>query len=420
MSRLSVRRTSVRSILAALFLALVGAALAQSVVISPRSIVVNPVPGFDVEVFVDKDTSGRDAPAYEVGESMRVSVRPSVDAYVYLFSLSAGGEVEQVLPNRLDGAGSDPLVRAGQTRTFPPSGARYQFTVVPPNGLAKVIAVASREPLDTSTLVSFRGEDDFLASSSMGEDAFARALRIIVTPLPQNDWVSATALYYVGSRPAQAAYGRLEVSSTPSGAEVYVDRSFAGFTPLRYDLRPGTYDVEVVGSGSTYAERVQVRPDRSTTVAATFRPVVRTGTARFVSTPTGADVYVDGSYVGTTPIGSASFDVGTYSVEFRAAGYDTLRRTFEVRAGQDTRVDATLRAQAGTLELTSNVGGARVFLNGRDVGVIPSGTGRLVLRDLASATYEVTLVAPGYRTAVESVRVDAGRTTAITLRQTRY
>lgn len=419
MLRSIARRTSVRSILAALFLALVGAALAQTVVISPRSIVVNPVPAYDLEVWVDKDTSGRNTPAYDVGEPIRISVRSSVDAYVYLFSIAADGEVVQVLPNRFDGTGGDARVRAGQTRTFPPSGARYQFNVAPPNGLAKVIAVASRAQLDTSTLASFRAEQDF-ATSSIGEDAFARALRIIVSPLPQNDWVSSTALYYVGSRPNQAAYGTLEVSSTPSGAEVYVDRSFAGYTPLRYDLRPGTYDIEVVASGGTYAERVQVRPDRSTTVAATFRPVVRTGTARFASTPADADVYVDGSYLGTTPIGSTSFDVGTYSVEFRRSGYDTLRRSFEVRAGQDTRVDATLRAQAGTLELTSNVGGARVFLDGRDVGVIPSGSGRLVLRDLASGTYEVTLVAPGYRTAVDTVRIDAGRTTAVTLRQTRF
>jgi hypothetical protein len=419
MIRSFARRSSVRSILAAVALALFGAALAQNVVISPRSIVVNPVPAYDLEVWVDKDRSGRETPSYEVGESIRISVRSSVDAYVYLFSLAADGEVVQVLPNRFDGAGSEPLVRAGETRTFPPSGARYQFNVAPPNGLAKVIAVASRDPLDTSTLASFRSEQNF-ATSSIGEDAFARALRIIVTPLPQNDWVSATALYYVGSRPSQGAFGTLEVSSTPSGAEVYVDRAFAGFTPLRYDLRPGTYDVEVVGSGSTYAERVQVRPDRSTTVAATFRPVVRTGTARFTSDPSGADVYVDGSYLGTSPIGSTTFDVGTYTVEFRRPGYDTLRRTFEVRAGQDTRVDATLRAQAGTLELTSNVGGARVFLDGRDVGTIPNGTGRLVLRDLASGTYEVTLVAPGFRTAVESVRVEAGRTTAVTIRQTRF
>jgi hypothetical protein len=419
MTRSSVRRSPVRSIFLSLAVALFGAALAQNVVISPRSIVVNPVPAFDLEVWVDKDRSGEASPAYAVGEPISVSVRSSVDAYVYIFSLSADGVVEMVLPNRLDGSQQDPFVGAGQTRSFPPAGARYAWTVGPPNGLAKVIAVASREPLDTSTLVSFRSERDF-ASSTAGEDAFARALRIIVSPLPQNDWVAATALYYVGSRPSQGAFGTLEVTSTPSRAEVYVDRTFAGYTPLRYGVRPGTYDIEVVGSGGTYAERVQVRPDRTTTVTATFRPTVRTGTARFTSTPSGADVYVDGSFLGSTPIGATTFDVGTYTAEFRRTGHDSVRRSFEVRAGQDTRVDATLRAQNGTLEITANVGGARVFLDGREVGTIPNGTGRLVLRDLATGTFEVTLVAPGYRTVVETVRIDAGRTTSVTLRQSRF
>ena len=229
-------RSIVRSILAALVLALVGATLAQNVVISPRSIVVNPVPAFDLQVWVDKDTSGRDAPSYEVGEPIRISVRSAVDAYVYLFSIAADGEVVQVLPNRFDGDGRDALVRAGQTRTFPPSGARYQFNVAPPNGLAKVIAVASRDPLDTSTLASFRAEQDF-ATSSIGEDAFARALRIIVSPLPQNDWVSATALYYVGSRPNQGT-SIAPSSATPRCATACApatttSRSWAPATPTR-------------------------------------------------------------------------------------------------------------------------------------------------------------------------------------------
>jgi len=221
------------------------AAIAQGPVLSPRSIVVNPIPGFEVDVWLDKDQSGRDAPAYRVGESLRISVRPSVDAYVYLFSLAADGEVVQVLPNRYDADGSNNYVRGGTVRTFPPSGARYTFNVAPPQGLAKVIAVASRRPLDVSTLATFRSERDF-ATSNIGEDAFARALRIIVTPIPSTDWVSATALYYVGSRPQVGAYGTLRVDSDPRRGEVYVDRTFVGYTPLDYDLRPGTYDVEVV------------------------------------------------------------------------------------------------------------------------------------------------------------------------------
>jgi hypothetical protein len=397
---------------------LAGQAMAQNVVLSPRSIVVNPVPSFDLQVWVDKDTSGREAPAYAVGEAIRVSVRPSEDAYVYLFSIAADGEVVQILPNRFDDNGSDAFVRGGSTRTFPPSGARYTFNVAPPGGLAKVIAVASRRPVDVSTLATFRSERDF-ATSNIGEEGFARALRIIVNPLPQTEWVSATALYYVGTRPAQGAYGTLQVDSEPRRGEVYVDRAFVGYTPLSYGLRPGTYDVEVVGAGASASERVQIRPDRTTDVFLSLRPVIRTGTATFTSSPSGAEVYVGGNYVGTTPTARVSFDVGAYQAEFRRTGNLVERFGFEVQADRDTRVNANLRAMTGTLEITANVGGARVFVDGREAGLIASGSGRLTVRDLSEGSHEVVVVAPGYRTTVQDVRIRAGETVTITLRQVR-
>ena len=394
---------------------LAGQAMAQNVVLSPRSIVVNPVPSSDVEVWVDKDPSGRDTPAYAVGEEIRVSVRPSEDAYVYLFSIAANGEVKQILPNPFDG--SDAFVRGGATRTFPPRDARYTFNVAPPGGLAKVIAVASRRPLDTSTLVNFR--EGNLASSNIGEEGFARALRIIVNPLPQTEWVSATALYYVGARPAQGAYGTLQVDSEPRRGEVYVDRAFVGYTPLSYGLRPGMYDVEVVGGGGSASERVQIRPDRTTEVFISLRPIVRVGTATFTSSPSGAEVYVGGNFVGTTPTARVSFDVGSYQAEFRRQGNLVERVGFQVQADRDTRVNANLRAMTGTLEITANVGGARVFVDGREVGVIASGSGRLTVRDLSDGVHEVVLIAPGYRTTVQDVRTRAGDTVALALRQVR-
>lgn len=395
-----------------------GHGLAQDVVLSPRSIVVNPVPGFGLQVWVDKDPTGRATPTYDLGDSIRISVRSDQDAYVYLFSLAADGEVVQILPNRIDSGGGDNFLRANATRTFPPAGARYMFNVEPPGGLAKVIAVASRRPLDVSTLASFRSEGNF-ALSNVGEEGFARALRIIVTPVPQADWVSATALYYVGARPSVGAYGTLQVDSEPRRGEVYVDRVFAGFTPLTYDLRPGTYDVEVVAGGRSASERVQIRPDRTSDVFVSLRPVVRVGTAIFSSAPSGSEVYVDGRFVGTTPTARVTFDEGTYQAEFRRSGFLSERVSFEVRADRDTRVSATLRAQLGVLEITANVGGARVFVDGREVGAIASGSGRLSVRDLTDGVHEITVGSPGYRTLVQDVRVRAGETTTVTLRQTR-
>src|SRR5690606_31635618 len=109
------------------------AALAQRVEVSPQAIVVNPLPSFDVDVWVDR-APGRDGlPTYAVGEPITVGVRASESGYVYLFSVSSTGEVVQILPNRFDGgatrssrparrATSRPRERATRTPSPPPAG----------------------------------------------------------------------------------------------------------------------------------------------------------------------------------------------------------------------------------------------------------------------------------------------------------
>jgi hypothetical protein len=395
-------------------------AFAQRIVVSPQAIVVNPAPAFDVDVWVDRDPTGAQTPAYRVGESIQIGVRVSEDAYVYLFSVSSAGEIVQILPNRFDAAGRDNFVRGGSTRLFPPQGARYSFAVDPPTGLAKVIAVASRRQLDTRTLAAFRTEADFQATSRLGEDAFARALSIVVQPLPQEDWVTSTALYYVGTRPQQGQYGNLSVTSQPPGAEVYVDGQFAGFTPLRYGLRPGRYDVELRLPGfDTIRETVQVRADRTVEVTTRLDAQRRDGSVTFTSTPSGADVFIDGRFIGTTPTGRISLTEGQYAARFELPGRRTSSVTFSVERDRHRTVSATLQAPGGRLDLTANVGEARVFIDGREVGRIPSGSGRLQLGELSEGVHELVIIAPGFETHVSSFRIRDGQTTTLNVRQLR-
>jgi hypothetical protein len=191
--------TIVRLILAALLLSPV--ALAQSFEVSPQAIIVNPAPGFGVEVWLDRDRTGSATPTYQVGDEISIGVRVDEESYVYLFDIRPNGEVTQIFPNRFDG---NNRLRAGETRTFPPAGARYVFNIAPPRGLSKVVAVASTSELNTSQLASFQREADF-ASSSIGEQGFIQNFAIIVRPIPQQSWVTDTALYHVGAQPPRQA-----------------------------------------------------------------------------------------------------------------------------------------------------------------------------------------------------------------------
>jgi hypothetical protein len=397
---------------------LFASAASAQIVVSPQAIVVNPRPSFGVDVWLDRDPTGEGAPSYQVGEEVRISVRPAEDSYVYVFDVKPNGEITQIFPNRFD---DDNFVRGGSTVTLPPPRARYVFNIAPPRGLSKVIAVASRSPLDTRQLARFDDEDDLFAHSSIGEEGFVQGFRIIVNPIPQEDWVTDTALYYVGDRPPQAAYGTLQLRSNPSGAEVYVDGSFVGYTPVSFGTRPGRHDVRFVLAGyEEFTTSVNVSPGRTEPVTANLRQRVRAGSASFTSSPSGADVYVDGRYVGTTPTGSIRFEPGQYEATFELPGYESQVIGFRVSEGRDTVVDVTMRGTSSVVVIQANVGGATVFLDGSYAGNIPSGSGRLELRDVQPGRHEIVVIAPRYSTYVTTFTLEPGRTVELNVRQSRF
>lgn len=408
--------TRISTLLSILILLLVSAAAsAQGVRNEPRAIVVNPSPSFDVTVFVDKEG---EVPTYRVGEEIRIGVRVDRDAFVYLFSIQPDGSVTQILPNRFS---DDNYLRAGETRTYPPQDAGYVFNTEPPTGLSKVVAVASTRELDTRELARFQ-DDAAFATSDIGESGFQSAFRIVVNPVPQSGWVTATTYYEVTRSGNAAPPSRvtLAIESDPGDADVYLDGRYQGTTPLRVESQPGRRTIRIERSGyEEYETTVQVRPGSQQRIDVTLDEVRRTGTLRFESSPSGAEVYVDGDYQGTTPIGSTTFDAGTYEVRYERSGHRS--ETFDVTVRPDTQqtVRRSLRPLQGSLRINSNVGGAQAFLDGRHVGTVADGTGRLDVPSLEPGNYQLTLVASGYQTLVERVEIYAGERTEVRVRQER-
>lgn len=393
-------------------------ASAQRIVVSPQAIVVNPRPGFDVQLWLDRDTSGTNVPVYNVGDEIRISVRPSESSYLYVFDVRPNGEVTQIFPNRFD---TSNFVSANQTLTLPPTNARYVFNIAPPRGISKVIAVASRTALDTRTLASFRSESDLFPTSAIGESGFAQSFAIIVNPIPQDSWVTATVLYSVGQTSTAPTWGTLNLTSNPSGADVFIDGAFVGVTPLTSSVDPGRHTVRFDLAGyDSFSTGVVVTAGQRQNVHASLQAQARAGTISFTSVPSGADVYVDGRHIGTTPTGAIRFEEGSYTARFEAMGYQSTSINFRAVAGRDLTVDASLMATTASVVIQANVGGALVFLDGRQVGTIPNGTGRLVLRDVSIGTHELVVIAQGYATYITTFSAQPGREVQLNVRQSRF
>ena len=385
--------------------------------ITPQGIVVNPVPGdLRVKVWVDKDPGKSGNARYRIGDPIYVYVSVTRDAYVYLFDVKPNGEIDLFLPNPYDHSNR---LRAGETRRFPPPGARYRFTIDGPPGEELVLAVASRRPLTSREIGDLeRGEVRI-----RGLRALSRALSIVVDPLPGDAWASDWARFRVvgeGAPPPPPApqNATLDVRSDPSNAQVYLDGDYLGRTPLIVSVSPGRHQVEVRKAGYTpYRASVRVAPGERVRVFARLVPEVVAGRLAVRSEPGGARVYVDGAYRGRTPI-ELELDPGTYELRLALPGYSEYRERVRVRAGETTYVYARLAPEKARLRVYTNVR-ARVFLDGYELGWTKDGRFSASVR---GGRRWLVVMAPGYMPYVEEVVLEPGQDAVIRvhLRRVRY
>ncbi|ACO45218.1 DUF4384 domain-containing protein [Deinococcus deserti] len=168
--------------------------------LSAQSIIVNPVANpVNVRVWTDRDPSGSRIPEYAPGEKIRLYTTVSQDSYVYLFNVDPNGTVDLILPNRYQGGGN--FLKANTVKAFPESGDPFTFDIAAPYGVNKVLALASRTPLNIDQIATFKGQQSGFASVNVqGQNQLAQALSIVVRPVEQNTWDSATAFYTVVNR----------------------------------------------------------------------------------------------------------------------------------------------------------------------------------------------------------------------------
>ena len=279
------------STLALVSSALTSAALARPL-ISAQSIIVNPIEtALKVQVYTDRDPNGNSTPGYNVGDRIRLFVKPNQNAYIYLFNVDPSGKVDLVLPNKYSGGSN--YVKANQTKAFPDSRDPFTFDISNEGGYGvnKVLALASKKQLNINDIARFQSQSSssaggFAEVRVTGEANLARALSIVVTPIPQDSWVSDTAFYTVlggtssnTTPPPQPApgqgtsYGSVNIVTNFNGAEIFInDRRYGRAPTTVADLAPGTYKVTVRARGfDDYTVTITVQSNQTASVTANFQ-----------------------------------------------------------------------------------------------------------------------------------------------------
>lgn len=169
----------------------------------------------------------------------------------------------------------------------------------------------------------------------------------------------------------------LTVTSTPAGADVFIDAVQRGTTPATFtDITPGTHSVTVskIGYLGSYST-ITVSPQQPSTVDVALEPLkVGTGIISVRSDPPGASIVLDGQYTGkTTPYDFYEVTPGVHTLEITMLEYGTYPKTITVDPGTTVVVTTpwTYTEKDTVVFFSSDPDGANVYIDDIMKGVTP-------------------------------------------------
>jgi hypothetical protein len=150
--------------------------------------------------------------------------------------------------------------------------------------------------------------------------------------------------------------GSVSVSSNPPGATVYLNADYQGVTPVTgyldlTDLTPGVYTILLKASQhEDFSNSISVIAGQTTPVNVELKsppaPSGVNGTLSIISSPSGAQVYLDNHFVGVTPLILNTIAPGEYGIVLKMDGYDDYVNRVQIAAGMTTPASVNLTAAA--------------------------------------------------------------------------
>jgi hypothetical protein len=199
------------------------------------------------------------------------------------------------------------------------------------------------------------------------------------------------------------------LTSVPEGAAVYIDGARAGQTPLSLSLPVGLHVAELRSGTTSRRASLSVEAGKIVSQHVDFGGAGATGGLQVTSDPPGAQVSIDGTLSGLTPLKVPAIAPGEHRVTI-STGRTTVNRTVEVTAGATATVVASVPVVVPNGSVTLDAPMDLEILEGdRHLG---SGRSLRISLPAGRHTLEVVNRAFGFRTET-TVNVPAGRSIAL-------
>jgi len=213
-------------------------------------------------------------------------------------------------------------------------------------------------------------------------------------------------------------YGAIKVTSSPSGAYVYMDGIYKGRTPLLLSSVPVKKHTIELDLADYYDWKTTISVTSGVTSYVDARltsiPSETTGAISVISYPAGADVFLDDKYQGKTPSSGvftiSSVRAGSHTVRVALSGYQDYTTSVGVSVATTSHVTATLRpgsqpVTTGSIAVASSPSGAEVYIDNAYKGITP-----LTIDGIPAGSHAVMVALEGYGDWATTVQVGAGST----------
>jgi formylglycine-generating enzyme required for sulfatase activity len=163
----------------------------------------------------------------------------------------------------------------------------------------------------------------------------------------------------------------ITVSSVPLDANVLIDGKFFGNTPLHIQLSPGSYLLEISSDlFKTWKHRLNVKPNEPQEIR-DVRLHPADGKLTINTKPAGANIIIDGTFVGQTPLTLDIFPDKPHVVQISKAGYEKTNRNVQVASAKSKPLNVNLKPRQGIVRLSVEPPDTELIIDGKSWGVVP-------------------------------------------------
>ncbi len=197
--------------------------------------------------------------------------------------------------------------------------------------------------------------------------------------------------------------GLVLVKTEPEGAEVEIGGKTYGTTPLLVNsLRFGEHEVVLKKSGFDIL-KIPLRINNRRPIMVDKALASDTATLIINSEPSYANVSINGIPKGTTPCTISGVRKGEVRIEISLNSYESFATTMLLSPNQQENIDVQLKSLPSSLEITSQPGSARIYIDGKFKGIAP-----VKEMNIEPGNYLVSAELEGYETLEQNIYVGRG------------